>query len=105
MGAQRTADSYPSPQIPLNILKFCLIQADYSVGFDPTKEREQFFQGRQEGRKRARALTDFEQRDEDDLGFRRNDLILIIADDRDEHCWLGEFQGRSICKLGILNEN
>lgn len=72
------------------------MQADYSVGFDPAKEREQFFQGRREGRKRARALTDFEQRDEDDLGFKRNDLILIIADDRDEHCWLGEFQGRSV---------
>jgi hypothetical protein len=71
-----------------------LTQADYSGGFDPAKERDQFFKGQgEERRKRARALTDFEQRDEDDLGFQKNELIMIISD-KDEHCWIGEVDGR-----------
>ena len=71
-----------------------VVQADYSVGFDAAKERELFLLGRREGRKRAKALTDFGATDEDELGFRRNDLIVIISDERDEHCWIGELDGR-----------
>lgn len=40
-------------------------------------------------RKRARAILDFERRDDDELGFRKNDIITIISQ-KDEHCWIGE---------------
>ena len=39
--------------------------------------------------KRARALIDFKRIDDDELGFRKNDIIKIL-EDRDEHCWAGE---------------
>lgn len=43
-------------------------------------------------RKRARALLDFERHDDDELGFRKNDIITLISM-RDEHCWVGELNG------------
>lgn len=42
--------------------------------------------------KRARALTDFERKDDDELGFRKNDLI-VVRSQKDEHCWVGELNG------------
>lgn len=71
-------------------------QADYSLGFDSIKEQEGFFNTRSEvgGQKKARALADFEQEDEHDLGFHRNDIIHIVSTE-DEHCWIGELNGRS----------
>lgn len=35
---------------------------------------------------------DFERRDDDELGFRKNDIITIISQ-KDEHCWVGELNG------------
>jgi len=32
---------------------------------------------------------DFERHDDDELGFRKNDIITIICR-KDEHCWIGE---------------
>ena len=43
-------------------------------------------------RKRARAILDFERREDDELGFRKNDLITIISQ-KDDHCWIGELNG------------
>ena len=43
-------------------------------------------------RKRARAILDFERRDDDELGFRKNDIVTIISQ-KDEHCWVGELNG------------
>lgn len=43
-------------------------------------------------RRRAKALLDFERHDDDELGFRKNDIITIISQ-RDEHCWVGELNG------------
>ncbi|XP_072512333.1 small G protein signaling modulator 3 isoform X2 [Notamacropus eugenii] len=43
-------------------------------------------------RRRAKALLDFERHDDDELGFRRNDIITIISQ-KDEHCWVGELNG------------
>ena len=43
-------------------------------------------------RKRARAVADFERRDDDELGFRKNDIVNIVSQ-RDEHCWVGELNG------------
>ncbi|XP_076386209.1 small G protein signaling modulator 3 homolog isoform X3 [Megachile rotundata] len=36
--------------------------------------------------------TDFERHDDDELGFRKNDIITIISQ-KDEHCWVGELNG------------
>lgn len=40
----------------------------------------------------AKALVDFTKRDPDELGFKKND-ILIVLNERDEHCWVGEING------------
>uniref|UniRef100_A0A8D1DSB6 RUN and TBC1 domain-containing protein 3 n=1 Tax=Sus scrofa TaxID=9823 RepID=A0A8D1DSB6_PIG len=42
--------------------------------------------------RRAKALLDFERHDDDELGFRKNDIITIISQ-KDEHCWVGELNG------------
>ena len=38
-----------------------------------------------------RAILDFERRDDDELGFRKNDIVTIVSQ-RDEHCWVGELR-------------
>ncbi|XP_050420566.1 small G protein signaling modulator 3 homolog isoform X2 [Adelges cooleyi] len=43
-------------------------------------------------KRRAKALLDFERHDDDELGFRKNDIITIISR-KDEHCWVGELNG------------
>ncbi|CAG9816500.1 unnamed protein product [Phaedon cochleariae] len=43
-------------------------------------------------KRRAKALLDFERHDDDELGFRKNDIITIISQ-KDEHCWIGELNG------------
>ncbi|KAL3083746.1 hypothetical protein niasHS_008236 [Heterodera schachtii] len=70
-------------------------QADYATGFDLGEEHAQFLRARHNGgqKRRARALINFDQRDDDDLGFRKNQLITIVSE-KDEHCWLGELDGR-----------
>jgi hypothetical protein len=67
-------------------------QADYSVS-DET-DRTEFIKGRREGKKRARALLDFEKSDDDDLGFLKNDVLTILSE-KDEHCWTGELNGET----------
>uniref|UniRef100_A0A7M5XAK7 RUN and TBC1 domain-containing protein 3 n=1 Tax=Clytia hemisphaerica TaxID=252671 RepID=A0A7M5XAK7_9CNID len=42
--------------------------------------------------RRAKALIDFERHEDDELGFRKNDLITIVSQ-KDEHCWIGELNG------------
>lgn len=37
-------------------------------------------------------ISDFERHDDDELGFRKNDIITIISQ-KDEHCWIGELNG------------
>lgn len=37
-------------------------------------------------------ISDFERHDDDELGFRKNDIITIISR-KDEHCWVGELNG------------
>lgn len=37
-------------------------------------------------------FLDFERHDDDELGFRKNDIITIISR-KDEHCWVGELNG------------
>lgn len=38
------------------------------------------------------SFADFERHDDDELGFRKNDIITIISQ-KDEHCWVGELNG------------
>nr|CDJ82108.1 RabGAP TBC and Src homology-3 domain containing protein [Haemonchus contortus] len=68
-----------------------ITQADYSPE-SHAHDIDNFLAGRREGHKRARALLDFARQDEDELGFRKNDLITIICE-KDEHCWVGEVNG------------
>lgn len=37
-------------------------------------------------------MLDFERHDDDELGFRKNDIITVISQ-KDEHCWIGELNG------------
>ncbi|ETN87305.1 TBC domain protein [Necator americanus] len=66
-------------------------KADYSPE-SHAYDIDNFLAGRREGHKRARALLDFARQDEDELGFRKNDIITIICE-KDEHCWVGEVNG------------
>lgn len=47
-------------------------------------------------------IVDFERHDDDELGFRKNDIITIISQ-KDEHCWVGELNGLrgNICERYI----
>ncbi|KJH44518.1 RUN domain protein [Dictyocaulus viviparus] len=74
-------------QMELNIS----VRADYSSE-SHAQDIDNFLAGRREGYKRARALLDFARRDEDELGFRKNDIITVICE-KDEHCWVGEVNG------------
>ncbi|TRY67052.1 hypothetical protein TCAL_07812 [Tigriopus californicus] len=67
------------------------INADYSME-SHVRDHETFLAISKSKRKRARAVLDFERRDDDELGFRKNDIITIISQ-RDEHCWVGELNG------------
>lgn len=55
-------------------------------------DRENFMNVSLQRRQRAKAILNFEQHDDDELGFRRNDVITIISK-KDEHCWVGELNG------------
>uniref|UniRef100_A0A1I7W5W0 RUN and TBC1 domain-containing protein 3 n=1 Tax=Loa loa TaxID=7209 RepID=A0A1I7W5W0_LOALO len=67
------------------------LQADYSAE-DQRNEKEEFLKKRHNEYRRARALLDFRRQDEDELGFRKNDIITVICE-KDEHCWIGEVNG------------
>ncbi|XP_033125705.1 small G protein signaling modulator 3 homolog isoform X2 [Anneissia japonica] len=64
---------------------------DYSLG-SHQNDHEQFVAVSRTRRRRAKALLDFERHDDDELGFRKNDVITIISQ-KDEHCWVGELNG------------
>ncbi|XP_022092365.1 small G protein signaling modulator 3 homolog isoform X4 [Acanthaster planci] len=64
---------------------------DYSLE-SHQKDHEQFVNVTRNRRRRAKALLDFERHDDDELGFRKNDIITIISQ-KDEHCWVGELNG------------
>uniref|UniRef100_A0A8C2E5Q4 RUN and TBC1 domain-containing protein 3 n=1 Tax=Cyprinus carpio TaxID=7962 RepID=A0A8C2E5Q4_CYPCA len=56
------------------------------------RDHENFLVVSRNRRRRAKALLDFERHDDDELGFRKNDIITIISQ-KDEHCWVGELNG------------
>uniref|UniRef100_A0A1I7ZVY2 RUN and TBC1 domain-containing protein 3 n=1 Tax=Steinernema glaseri TaxID=37863 RepID=A0A1I7ZVY2_9BILA len=73
------------------LAKTATTQADYSLDQEEY-DRHVFVNAQKAGFKRARALLDFQRQEEDELGFRKNDIILVI-DEKDEHCWVGEVNG------------
>uniref|UniRef100_A0A6I8S8Y2 Small G protein signaling modulator 3 n=1 Tax=Xenopus tropicalis TaxID=8364 RepID=A0A6I8S8Y2_XENTR len=56
------------------------------------RDHENYVSCSRSRRRRAKALLDFERHDDDELGFRKNDIITIISQ-KDEHCWVGELNG------------
>lgn len=65
--------------------------ADYSTA-SHAKDHENYANVSRNRKRRAKALHDFERNDDDELGFRKNDIITIISQ-KDEHCWVGELNG------------
>ncbi|XP_037369402.1 small G protein signaling modulator 3 [Talpa occidentalis] len=64
---------------------------DYSME-SHQRDHENYVACSRSHRRRAKALLDFERHDDDELGFRKNDIITIISQ-KDEHCWVGELNG------------
>ncbi|CAD5123331.1 DgyrCDS11688 [Dimorphilus gyrociliatus] len=67
------------------------LQADYTMD-SHARDLENYANVARCRRRRAKALMDFERHDDDELGFRKNDIITIVSQ-RDEHCWIGELNG------------
>ncbi|XP_021370543.1 small G protein signaling modulator 3 homolog isoform X1 [Mizuhopecten yessoensis] len=65
--------------------------ADYTMD-SHARDLENYVNVARNKRRRAKALLDFERHDDDELGFRKNDVITIISQ-KDEHCWVGELNG------------
>lgn len=65
--------------------------ADYSMA-SHARDHPDYVSVSRTRRRRAKALHDFERHDDDELGFRRNDIITIVSQ-KDEHCWVGELNG------------
>ena len=82
-------------------LRANVFQADYSPE-SHQRDHEVYMSTSRSKRKRARAVLDFERREDDELGFRKNDIITIISQ-KDEHCWIGELNGHQVfMNIGIL---
>uniref|UniRef100_A0A8B9PTQ1 Small G protein signaling modulator 3 n=1 Tax=Apteryx owenii TaxID=8824 RepID=A0A8B9PTQ1_APTOW len=64
---------------------------DYSME-SHQQDHESYVACSRNRRRRAKALLDFERHDDDELGFRKNDIITIVSQ-KDEHCWVGELNG------------
>ncbi|KAK9723231.1 Variant SH3 domain [Popillia japonica] len=65
--------------------------ADYSME-SHSSDHTNYINVSKNRKRRAKALLDFERHDDDELGFRKNDIITIISQ-KDEHCWIGELNG------------
>lgn len=65
------------PQTCLKNCNFKNLQADYSMD-SHAKDLESYANVAKNRRRRAKALLDFERHDDDELGFRKNDIITVI---------------------------
>lgn len=54
-------------------------QADYTMD-SHAKDLENYLNVARNRRRRAKALLDFERHDDDELGFRKNDIITVSQD-------------------------
>lgn len=73
------------PKLKINLT------ADYSME-SHAKDHHHFTVSTGSKQKRAKALLDFERSDNDELGFKKNDIITVVSQ-KDEHCWVGELNG------------
>ncbi|XP_075222626.1 small G protein signaling modulator 3 homolog isoform X2 [Lycorma delicatula] len=71
--------------------KDIVLVPDYSIE-SHARDHDQYLDVSRTRKRRAKALLDFERHDDDELGFRKNDIITIISQ-KDEHCWVGELNG------------
>lgn len=65
--------------------------ADYTME-SHSQDHSNYINVSKKRKRRAKALLDFERHDDDELGFRKNDIITVISQ-KDEHCWVGELNG------------
>ncbi|XP_050313746.1 small G protein signaling modulator 3 homolog isoform X2 [Anthonomus grandis grandis] len=65
--------------------------ADYSME-SHAQDHANYINVSKNRKRRAKALLDFERHDDDELGFRKNDIITVVSQ-KDEHCWVGELNG------------
>ncbi|CAF0860963.1 unnamed protein product [Didymodactylos carnosus] len=68
------------------------LNVDYSIE-SHVKDHEHYANISLQKCKRAKALLDFECQDSNELGFKKNDIIKILSMN-DEHCWIGELNGK-----------
>nr|XP_054325558.1 small G protein signaling modulator 3 isoform X9 [Pongo pygmaeus] len=85
-----TALTPPTPLVGMCSL-WQELTPDYSME-SHQRDHENYVACSRSHRRRAKALLDFERHDDDELGFRKNDIITIVSQ-KDEHCWVGELNG------------
>jgi hypothetical protein len=78
------SEGYTQENIDLNV--------DYSIE-SHVKDHEHYANISLQKCKRAKALLNFECQDSNDLGFKKNDILKILSM-TDEHCWIGELNGK-----------
>ena len=75
--------------------KYEPVDLDLSPDYSPEshmKDHDDYMNVSHAKQQRARAVLDFERSDNDELGFKKNDIVTIISM-KDEHCWIGELNG------------
>ncbi|CAF1309958.1 unnamed protein product [Adineta steineri] len=68
------------------------LDVDYSIE-SHVKDHEHYANISLQKFKRAKALIDFDTHDPNELSFKRNDILKILSM-TDEHCWIGELNGK-----------
>jgi hypothetical protein len=77
-------DNYMEQNINLDV--------DYSIE-SHVKDHEHYANISLQKYKRAKGLIDFDSQDSNELSFKRNDILKILSM-TDEHCWIGELNGK-----------
>jgi hypothetical protein len=86
--AKHFKDNDPEGYIEQNID----LDVDYSIE-SHVKDHEHYANISLQKYKRAKALIDFDSQDSNELSFKRNDILKILSM-TDEHCWIGELNGK-----------
>ena len=68
------------------------LNVDYSIE-SHVKDHEHYANISLQKYKRAKALIDFDSQDVNELSFKRHDILKILSM-TDEHCWIGELNGK-----------
>eukprot|EP00794_Sanderia_malayensis_P008950 gene8950-9904_t len=74
-----------------NVMSKKELDVDYSAD-SHAKDYENYVKVARSKLRRAKAVVDFERHEDDELGFRKHDIVTIISQ-KDEHCWIGELNG------------